>query len=167
MEKLDLFDKDRIALNKIHIRGDIKKDGEYTIAVGIFVIDNNGRILTTLRDPKKNIYPSLWENTVGNVLSGESSIDGAVRELFEETGINCFANELILIDEKRESDFFMDTYLLKRDIDLKDIVLQEGETVDAKLVTKDGFLEMINNGIVVKHIGNRFKRLLPKIEKYL
>jgi 8-oxo-dGTP diphosphatase len=36
----------------------------------------------------------LWEASKGAVLTGEDSINGAKRELFEETGIRCNYDEL-------------------------------------------------------------------------
>jgi len=88
MELWDLYDKDRRPLGIIHKRGDRLKRGTYHLAVGIWTVNSNNELLITLRDKAKKEWPSLWENTAGSVLKGETSLQGAVRELFEETGIS-------------------------------------------------------------------------------
>ncbi len=58
----------------------------YHIVVEIYVITKNNRILITQRHPDKS-YPLKWENTGGSILKGETPIQGAIRELYEETEI--------------------------------------------------------------------------------
>ncbi|AUD14346.1 hypothetical protein CW734_12755 [Planococcus sp. MB-3u-03] len=47
----------------------------------------------TQRDPAKPL-PMLWETTGGSVITGESSLTGALRELEEETGLLARPEEL-------------------------------------------------------------------------
>lgn len=46
----------------------------------------DGKLLTTERSRNKT-YPLKWEVTGGSILKGETAAEGAVRELYEETGI--------------------------------------------------------------------------------
>ena len=156
MELWDMYDKDRNPLNKLHKRGKPIPKGEFHIAVSILTLNSRNELLVTLRSPDKQPYPNLWEITAGSVVAGEDSISAAVRELYEETGINADPRELEYIAEYRGTGAIVDMYKIVRDIDIKDIRLQQGETVDAKWVTADEFEMMIDNGIVTPPVARRF-----------
>src|SRR5690554_4967672 len=145
MEKWDLYDKNRKPLNRTHARGTEMVIGENHIVVDIWTVNSDKEILLTLRHPDKQIYPNFWENTGGSVVTGETSRLGATRELFEETGINAKEDELVLLGTKKEETAFVDTYIVRKDISISDLTMQEGETVDAKWVTIDKLDEMIDN----------------------
>jgi isopentenyldiphosphate isomerase len=165
MELWDLYDENRCLLNEIHIRGNIFKENHYHIVVGIWIVNSQGQILITLRHPHKETYPNLWENTGGSVLAGESSVDGARRELKEEIGLSAEKKELKLLGTIKGNHNFVDIYLLKKDIEISDIQLQEEETVDAKWVIPDELFKMIDNGEIAPPIQERFlefcKRIIP------
>lgn len=101
MEKWDLFDEKRQPLNRTHNRKDIMISGENHIVVDIWTVNMENEILVTLRHPDKKEYPNFWENTGGSVLAGETSKAGAIRELFEETGIIANENELYFLGTKK------------------------------------------------------------------
>jgi 8-oxo-dGTP pyrophosphatase MutT (NUDIX family) len=87
----------------------------------------------------------LWECTGGAVVAGEDSITGAIRELQEELGIEAEKDELQLINTNRHPEFFVDTYVLRKNIDLEALRFQEDEVTDAKLVTFDELINMQEN----------------------
>ena len=86
MEKWDLFDRERRPLGRTQERGQPLEPGCYHLVVAVCVVDGRGHMLLTLRDKAKPVYPNCWENTGGAVLAGETSLEGALRELREETG---------------------------------------------------------------------------------
>jgi len=100
-------------------------------------VNSRGEMLLTLRDGRKQPYPGKWENTGGAVLAGEDSRHGAARELREETGILADPNALTLLGAYRVDGVFADVYLLRRDVEIRDLTLQPGETVDARWATLD------------------------------
>lgn len=61
-------------------------DGLLHVVVSVWVKDRRGNILLTQRHHNKP-WGLKWECSGGFVLAGESAIDGARRELREETGI--------------------------------------------------------------------------------
>ncbi len=124
-------------------------------------------ILLTLRHTDKEIYPNFWENTAGSVLKGETSRLGAVRELFEETGINVKKDELVLLGTRKETTAFVDTYIVRKDISISDLTMQEGETVEAKWVNIEILDEMIDNGDIAAPVAERLKALRKKFENFL
>ena len=110
--------------------------------------------MTKRRINKKN--GGTWEPTVGLVQSGETSLQGIKRELQEEIGLFLDDNELKLIstklDKSEKYNFIRDTYIVKKDIDLKNISFNDGEVIDVKYVTIDEFEEMINNHEILDYL---------------
>jgi 8-oxo-dGTP pyrophosphatase MutT (NUDIX family) len=167
MEEWDLFDETRQPLNRIHNRQDKMLPGKYHIVVGIWTVNNNNEILLTLRHPDKEKYPNFWENSGGCILAGESSRLGAVRELFEETGITIDEDELFLLGTKKEKTAFVDTYIIRRNIKISELTLQEGETVDAQWVTLEKLDEMIISEAISLPVIERLSPLRKVFEDFL
>ncbi|MBQ8942091.1 MAG: NUDIX domain-containing protein [Firmicutes bacterium] len=158
MELWDLYDKDRRPLNKLHKRGKPIPHGEYHIAVSILTLNSKGEILLTLRSADKQPYPAMWEITAGSVVAGEESLHAAVRELYEETGIEADESELVYIGENRGTGAIVDMYMVRRDIDLKDLRLQKGETEEAKWVTPAEFEAVAESGSITPPVVRRYYR---------
>lgn len=84
---------------KTHERGVPLGPGEYHIIADVWTVNQRSEILLTRRHPDKP-YGLLWECTGGSVLTGENSVEGALRELSEEVGIHASKDELHLIDRR-------------------------------------------------------------------
>ena len=150
MELWDLLDKDRAPLGVTHPRGRQypMPPRTYHAVVTVFTVDTENRILLTRRAPTKGMYPHYWEITCGSGLAGEDSLTSAHRELWEETGIACPPEELVLLGTLREPSALMDCYLCrppKRGEEVA-VTLQEGETVDYKWVSFWEMETMIHRG---------------------
>ena len=158
-ELWDLYGVSRVPLGRTHPRGDKLNAGEYHIVVEVWTVNSGGNILLTLRSPEKDMYPNKWECTGGSALAGETSVEAAKRELFEETGITASAEELTLIGTDTEDFVFFDIYILRRDVRLSELVMQPGETVDAKWVTMAEIDAMVADNTLAEPLGVRFKRL--------
>ena len=143
------------------------KRGTYHIAVGIWTVNHQNQILLTLRAPEKPDWPNMWENTAGSVLSGETSRQGAVRELFEETGIRVTEEELFLLGTERTRNTIGDCYIVRKTVPLKEIVFQKGETCDARWVSLEELDQMIAAGEVAPPVSGRLSRIRKCFEAYL
>ncbi|MDR0272182.1 MAG: histidine phosphatase family protein [Clostridiales bacterium] len=135
-ELWDILDENRCLTGRTIRRGDADKmkPDEYKLTVFIWILTSDGKLLITQRAPNKG-SPGMWENTGGSAVAGDSSLTAAVKEVKEETGLTLQPeNGKIIVTGKLKNVFF-DVWLFKQDIDLKDIVLQEGETTGAKLVS--------------------------------
>ena len=125
MELWDLYDKDRKPLNRTHVRGEAFAEGEYYVSCEIWVRNSKGEFLITKRHPDKKAG-NLWEFAGGGTLAGETTTQSAVRELKEETGIQSQESELQLFATYQHKNYFLDLFLLNKDVEISDIVLQPG-----------------------------------------
>lgn len=130
-ELFDMYDIHRKPLGHTHPRGMPIREGEYHIVVQVCVLDKWGRLLLTQRHPDKTLA-KMWEVTAGSVLAGEDSVTGAMRELFEETGLRVEKKQMILLFTRIGADYFLDSYVvrLNQDGESMNLVMQEGETID-------------------------------------
>ena len=167
MEIWDLLDKDRKPVGMTHPRGRQfpMPPHTYHMVVSVFTVDSDNRLLLTLRDPRKGMYPNYWEFTGGSGVSGEDSLTSAHRELVEETGINCPPEELVFLGSLREPSAFMDCYLCRPDKAGEDVAvtLQDGETVDFKWVTFCELETMIHKGLIPPPCAMRYGFVKAKL----
>ncbi len=87
MEKWDLYTKYREKTGKEHIRGEEIPEGLYHLVVHVWIRNSRGEYLLSRRAADRPTYPFFWETVGGSVLQGETSVEGAVREVKEEVGI--------------------------------------------------------------------------------
>lgn len=119
--------------------------GLYHLVSDIIVRHSDGTWLVMQRDFAKEGHPGEWElGAGGSVLKGESAYQGAVRELYEETGIA--SDELTLLKEittvhSNGVGVHYSIYLCETDVSKTAIKLQAGETVDFKWLTDDEIRE--------------------------
>lgn len=153
IEKVDIYDENRKSTGKIKIRyQDSLEFGEYFIAVQALIINSKYEILITKRGENKEKYPSLWECNGGVVISGENSLQGMLRELKEEIGIDFEENEAILLKTVKMKNKFKDFYVFKKDIEIGELKFADREVTDAKWVDIDTFTEMFNTGEIVPNV---------------
>ncbi len=145
MELWDAYDKEfNIIKDMTLVRGEESKipTGIYHMVVLILVRHTDGQYLLMRRSPGK-AYPLYWEATAGgSVLQGETAMEGALRELREETGINVGTLEEMerFVKDETHSAYFV--FVCVTDCDKESIILQEGETCDYKWVDKEELLSM-------------------------
>ena len=145
MELWDAYDKEfNIIKDMTLVRGEESKipTGIYHMVVLILVRHTDGQYLLMRRSPGK-AYPLFWEATAGgSVLQGETAMEGALRELREETGINVGTLEEMerFVKDETHSAYFV--FVCVTDCDKESIILQEGETCDYKWVDKEELLSM-------------------------
>lgn len=164
MEIWDLYDENRKLTGKTMERGANVEQGLYHLVVEIWTISKDGNMLLTKRHKDKP-YGLMWECTGGSVVSGEDSITGALRELREETGL--VPNELVFVDTLIRKHSIVDTYLYIHEPDLSEVVFQDGEVIDAKIVRLEEFKKMKEDGMIVPSVWERFEQNQCKIEKYI
>ncbi len=164
MEYWDQYDKDRNLLGKTHLRGDKFNEGEYYVCCEVWVMNPEGKMLTTKRHPNKKAG-NLWEFVGGGTLAGETTIQSAVRELFEETGIKVQEDDLMFLATNASKNYFQDIYTVVSDVPIESVVLQQDEVVDAKWSSFEDIEKMIANEEFVYTVGKRFETFKNQIGK--
>lgn len=161
-EYWDIYDKNRVFQNRSIRRGDPFKDGDYYISCEILLRNSKGELLITLRNPNKKAG-GLWEFVGGGVLAGETTAQGIVREVKEEIGLDITESELTFLYEYKQRNYFMDIYLVNKDVNIMDLVLDENEAIDAKWVTKEELQVIIDSGQFVNSVSKRYAVLKDKL----
>ena len=156
MEELwDIYDINKKKTGKTIKRdGEKLKEGEYHIVVNGIIINSKNEILLSKRAAHKK-FGLMWECNGGSILAGETSQEGMIRELKEELGIEFLKEEAIFLKELRRDKIppnFKDFWLFKRDIDIKDITFPDGEAIEAKWVSIEEFLEMVEKKEIIPTI---------------
>ncbi len=137
----DLLDKDGRDTGIRWPREDHYKipEGLYHPCVEIWVRAGD-KLLITKRHPEKQ-EGLKFDVPGGAVVSGESILDGAIRELYEEVGIFSDADSLSHLGSVAVDNVYAASYLLRLDR-LPELTLQSTEVVGYRLVTKDELEEM-------------------------
>ena len=168
MEIIDLYNNKKELINKEFVRelGE-PKEGEYKLSTHVWIVNNNKEFLIQKRSSSRKSNPSKWAFTGGAVDVGETSVDGALREVEEELNIKSSRNNIELIMSfKREHDF-VDVWLIKQDININDVIVQQEEVSEVKYVSFDELDVMIKDGEFVPAVNlyfGTFKKLLEKCE---
>ncbi|MBR4110282.1 MAG: NUDIX domain-containing protein [Clostridia bacterium] len=156
-ELWDVYDSNKRKTGKIAERGvDILlSDGNYHIVVQGVIINSKNQILISKRAPHKK-FGLMWEMNGGSILKGETSLEGIIRELKEELGIEVCKREAAFLKCLKSEEVpldFQDFWLFRKDVDLKDITFPDGETIAAKWVSIEEYLEMVKKKEVMPTIN--------------
>ena len=161
-EYWDIYNKNRVFQNRTIRRGSALADGEYYVCCEVWFQNSQGEMLLTQRHPSKKAG-GLWEFVGGGVLAGETTSQASVREVEEEIGILLTEKELSLLDVYKQRNYFMDIYLVQKNVNIENIVLNANETINAKWVSKEELQVMIKNQKVVRSVAQRFDMLKNKL----
>lgn len=141
MELRDLYNSKRILTGEVIEKGKEVPLGSYYITVVVFIENEQGKFLLQKRVMKKD---GKWATTGGHPKSGESSLQGIVTEIEEELGINVKENELTLFKTIQTEDDFVDLYYLRKNIDIRDIKIQEEEVEKVMWASREEITKLID-----------------------
>lgn len=147
-ERWDVLDEHRQPTGRTHPRGVPLAEGDYHLVVLVLLQNDNGEFLTTRRAPNKG-YPGMWEFTGGSALAGDDSLQAALREMREETGIELDPACGRIVASEQWSDSFCDVWLFRQNFDPSAVVLQEGETTAAMAASREQILQMEREGAFI------------------
>ena len=145
MEIWDIYDESRRKTGRTAVRGERLGEGEFHLVVHVWIVNGKGEYLITKRSPNKP-FPGMWECTGGSALAGEDSLGAALRETKEETGITLEPRYGRIVMSLKRKDNFADVWLFRTEFDLRDVVLQEGETCDVMKADENTVREMLGSG---------------------
>jgi DNA-binding Xre family transcriptional regulator/isopentenyldiphosphate isomerase len=99
----DLYDENRELLGKDHVRGEQLPIDGYHLVVHVWIRNSKGEYLISQRSANRPTFPLVWECVDGSVVKGEDSLQGALREVKEEVGVDLLPEKghVILSDIKK------------------------------------------------------------------
>ncbi len=99
----DLYDENRELLGKDHVRGEQLPIDGYHLVVHVWIRNSKGEYLIAQRTANRPTFPLVWECVDGLVIKGEDSLQGALREVKEEVGVDLLPEKghVILSDIKK------------------------------------------------------------------
>ena len=136
MELWDLYTSDRKPTGLTMVRGEKNPEGLYNLSVTVWIKNNKGQYLISQRSAIKKTYPLKWEPVGGGVIAGETSLEGAAREVLEEVGIKVDKDKLQLIFT--DIGYYWNG---KPTSEINDIYVYEIEDYDASLAVSDEVTE--------------------------
>lgn len=165
-EKWDILNEEGKPLGRTTLRGKVRlKPGEYHLVVHIWVVSSDGKVLIQRRSDTKKLMPGEWAATGGAAISGEDSFTAARRELFEELSIKSDKNTLKKILRIKRRNSLLDIWLIKCDLSVSELKLQESEVAEAKWVTFDELKAMIKEEKFHNYGNEYFERVFRNIQK--
>ena len=169
----DVYTIERKKTGKTCIRGEQKNlsDDEFHLWVMVWIRNpETGKYLISQRTADKETDPLKWETVAGHSVLGDTGVDAAVREAFEEVGIQLDPKDAVAmatkvattIDGKRHNwirdSFFFET---TEEPDLERATTKE--VIQTKWVTFEEFKEMYEGGVCCMNMGDLYGFVLNPV----
>ena len=167
-EVWDAYDADGnlLGFDLYRDEAELIEPGTYHAVADIITVTKDKTVLITQRDPRKP-FGLKWEFSGGSVLKGETPLAGAVRELFEETGIRQNAENMTLLLRipLRNSLYYI--YVHTMEDSSMAISLQEGETVDYRFIPAEKLRETVQQDTFTLPSRERFSAYEEALFAYI
>ena len=154
-EYIDIWTEHGVPTNKSCLKEEAHLKGLFHPTVHIWFYTKSGCILLQQRSRHKDTFPSFWDVSVaGHVLSGESILNAAIREVKEEIGLKILERNLLQIDVRKNvnihpngiNDYeFQHIFLCELLVDINDLKIQDEEVDDITLISLDKLKFYIEN----------------------
>lgn len=139
-------------------------EGKYRLSIHIWIVNDKNEILIQQRSASRKMFPNMWTNTGGACIAGETSIETVFRELKEELNIIPNIDNLELIASYKRKKDYVDVWLLRQNINIKDLKFNDNEVQAAKWATIEEWGKLLIEEQAVKsstdyflnYINNKF-----------
>lgn len=179
MEKIDVLDENGNKTGEIVSREEVHRLGLWHKCVHIWIVNDKNEILLQKRSLQKQTDPNKWTTaTSGHLSAGDTSMEGAIRELGEEIGLQVKEDKLKYLFTVKESNIIdnptkqiieneiIDVYLIQKNMDIAELSLQEEEVSEVKWFSFGEFKKMVleNDKNLVSHTEMQM-RILEILER--
>lgn len=151
MEYWDLYDGTGRATGEKHIRGTKLPEGRFHNAVHIWIQNGKGELLMQKRSELVDNSPGEWACTGGSVLAGETTLEAAARELFEELGLTAKTEDFSYLFTIRRNGCFCYIYLLQSECPAEELTLQESEVAAAEWMSRETIEKLGREGTLHRY----------------
>ncbi|MFR8926923.1 NUDIX hydrolase [Peptoniphilus senegalensis] len=146
MEYWDVYDKKGKWKRRAIRKGERLKNNEYHIIVEGWILREDGNFIIQRRSLNKKSFAGMWYCSAGgSVISRETPKEGMVREFKEELGIDIKEDELHLKRIITEKNTIFYIFLVRKNISLDEVTLQEEEVMDVDLADPSKIRKMIED----------------------
>ena len=119
--------------------------------VGIFIINDDGKVLLQKRSANKRFSPNKWGLCAGHVEANESLENAALREIKEEVGLDITSKELIPYGEREitisdSNSHITYFYYIRCNKKENEFAIQTEELSEVKWFNIDEIITMIKEG---------------------
>ncbi len=163
MEYIDIFDENNNPTGEIKEKTKAHEEGNFHRTAHIWIMNNKKELLLQKRSPTKKSHPNCWDiSGAGHIRARETVIEGAIRELKEELGIEVKETDLKFISvvkstKNPQNQEFGYVYLLECNNDIQDYTFEDNEVSEVKYVYYEDLERMV---------ADRVKGLLIHEEEY-
>ncbi len=168
MELIDILNSQGQATGLVNSKAEVHRQGLWHAVAHVWIVNSQKEVLLQLRSQQKKYYPNHWDISVaGHISSGESMVQGALREVQEEIGLSLKVRDLKLIGHLKDKSVqnqktyfdneFSDIFLVKLDLDLNQLHLQKEELARVQWISIDKLKQWI---------ATKKSDLVPHLQEY-
>ncbi|MDH3698440.1 MAG: NUDIX domain-containing protein [Flavobacteriaceae bacterium] len=161
-EWVDILDENGNATGRTCLKSEAHAKGWFHPCVHIWFYTSNGDILVQQRGANKKTYPLLWDVSVaGHMAAGETSEEAALREVEEEIGLRIKEADLQQVGVYKSLKLhkdglidaeFLNTFLHPLTVSVTNLVPQESEVADIKLISLQEFISVLHEPLTQGHV---------------
>ena len=155
MELVDLLNDRKELIGETCERNSVP-EGKYRLSIHIWIVNDKNEILIQQRSASRKMFPNMWTNTGGACIAGETSIETVKRELKEELDITPSIDNLELIASYKRKKDYVDVWLLRQNINIKDLKFNDNEVQAAKWATIEEWKKLLIEEQAVKSSTDYF-----------
>lgn len=157
-EKRQIFDSNCKPTGKYYFAGEPLPEDCYAMVVMIAIENSHGEFLMQKRSPLKS-SPLTWAVTGGHPCYNESNLQGIIREVKEEIGLDIENENIISFFLGIDGKPCREMYYCKKDVDIDKLVLQPEEVEAVAWLSKDKILDMIKSNSLPQNQISFFNKL--------
>ncbi len=157
MEYLDILDENGNATGEVKSREEVHEKGLWHRSVHVWFVNEKNEVLLQLRSKTKEIHPGSWDiSAAGHASQGDSSLEAAEREIFEEIGVVISGNQLIFLGQIKKTSIhknglyinnqFDDIYLVRTNLKITDFKFNDGEVEKVEYIPLETLKVWVKEG---------------------
>ena len=164
MELVNIYNEEKQNTGKIIDKYGPFNGGEYYLTTHIWVKFKKLWLIQKRSCNRKN-NPNKWSVTGGAVKSGETSLQAAKRELFEELRIRLPFEQFKFVGYYKQKYSFVDVYLVDANYLYSNVDFNKEEVADIKWCTEEEIISKYNTKELVQSIYPGFQMVNNSFDK--
>ena len=170
MEYIDIFDENNNPTGEVKEKAKAHEDGNFHRTAHIWIINDKMELLLQKRSASKKSHPNCWDiSSAGHIRAGETMVQGAIRELKEELGVEATEKDFEYIatiksTKNLKNMEFQNVYLLKCNKKIEQYIFEDDEVSEVKYVFYKDLEEMVEQkaeGLLIH--DEEYKKLFETI----